>query len=139
MSRDFRDEELFDEGALRRALRLDATDLPPRLDLASVSAQAGAQRPASVFATFVSTALAGAAAAALAGLAAVALPTIVPSVASDLFDAVIQLLARAAVPMSAVLAAAEQPSIPLAATFALAVAAAYEYTQRRERLRAITS
>ena len=79
------------------------------------------------------------AAAALVGLVAVALPTVGATVASDLFDAAIQTVARAAVPASAVLAAAQQPSIPLAATFALAVAIAYEYAQRRERVRAITS
>jgi hypothetical protein len=139
MRRDFRDEELFDEVKLRRALRLDATELPPRLDLLSMTARAEAERPASAFAGLLSTTFAGVAAAALTGLAAVALPSIAPAVGSDLFDAAIQTLARVAVPVSAVLAAAEQPSIPLAATFALAVAVAYEYAQRRERLRASTS
>ena len=138
MRRDFRDDELFDEIRLRRALRLDAAELPPRFDLATVAARV-ADRPASAFAGLLSTAFAGMATAALTGLVAVALPAIAPAVGSELFDAAIQTVTRAAVPLSAVLAAAQQPSIPLAATFALAVAVAYEYAQRRERLRATTS
>ena len=139
MRNDRRDEDLFDEIRLRRALRLDAAELPPRIDLATIAAQAQAHRPALAFAGLVSTGLAGVAVAALAGLVAVALPAVAPTVASELFDAAIRTLAHAAVPASALLAAAQQPSIPLAATFALAVAVAYEYAQRRERLRAITS
>ena len=138
MRRDFRDDELFDEIRLRRALRLDAAELPPRFDLGTVAARA-ADRPASAFAGLLSTAFAGMAAAALTGLVAVALPAIAPAVGSEIFDAALQTVTRAAVPLSAVLAAAQQPSIPLAATFALAVAVAYEYAQRRERLRATTS
>jgi len=139
MRNDRREDDLFDEVRLRRALRLEAAELPPRMDLATIAAQAEAHRPASVFAALLSTAVAGAAAAALAGLVLVALPTIAPAVASEAFDAAIQTLARAAVPASAILAAAQQPGIPLAATFALAVAVAYEYTQRRERARAVSS
>ena len=138
MRRDFRDEELFDEIRLRRALRLEAAELPPRFDLATVTARA-ADRPASAFAGLLSTVLAGVAAAALIGLVAVTLPAVAPAAGWDLFDAAIRTLASAAVPLSAVLAAAQQPSIPLAATFALAVAVAYEYAQRRERLRATAS
>ena len=138
MRRDFRDDELFDEIRLRRALRLEAAELPPRFDLATVAARV-ADRPASALAGLLSTAFAGMATAALTGLVAVALPAIAPAVGSELFDAAIQTVTRAAVPLSAVLVAAQQPSIPLAATFALAVAVAYEYAQRRERLRATTS
>jgi predicted outer membrane lipoprotein len=139
MRNDRRDDDLFDETRLRRALRLDATELPPRIDIAAITAQAEAHGPALAFAGLASTVLAGAAVAALAGLVAVAVPAIAPTVASDLFDAAIRTLARAAVPASELLAAAQQPSIPLAATFALVVAVGYEYVQRRERLRAITS
>jgi predicted outer membrane lipoprotein len=139
MKNDRRHESLFDEIRLRRALRLDAAELPPRFDLATISAQAQAHRPGFAVAALLSTCLAGMAAAALVGLVAVTLPTVGATVASDLFDAAIQTVARAAVPASAVIAAAQQPSIPLAATFALAVAIAYEYAQRRERVRAITS
>ena len=139
MSRDFRDEELFDETRLRRALRLDPAELPPRFDFASVAAAAEADRPASALAALMSRLVAGVAAAVFIGLIVVALPAVAPAVGWELLDAAIAAIARAAVPVSAVLAVAEQPSIPLAATFALAVAAAYEYAQRRERLRAITS
>jgi len=112
MRNDRREDDLFDEVRLRRALRLEAAELPPRMDLATIAAQAEAHRPASVFAALLST---------------------------EAFDAAIQTLARAAVPASAILAVAQQPGIPLAATFALAVAVAYEYTQRRERARAVSS
>jgi hypothetical protein len=138
MRRDYSDDDLFDETRLRRALRLDPAELPVRLDLATVAARA-ADRSASALAGLLSTVFAGMAAAALAGLVAMALPAIAPAVGSEVFEAAIQTMARAAVPLSALVGAAEQPSIPLAATFALAVAVAYEYAQRRERLRATTS
>jgi hypothetical protein len=139
MRNDRPDQDLFDEIRLRRALRLDAAELPPRFDLAAISAQAQAHRRTFAVAAVLSTGLAGVSAAVLAVLVAVALPTLAATAAAELFDAAIQTVARAAVPASAVLAAAQQPAIPLAATFALAVAIAYEYAQRRERIRAITS
>jgi len=139
MRNDLRDDVLFDEVRLRRALRLEAAELPPRFDLATIVAQAEPRRPASAFAALLSTAVAGVAAAGLAGLVVVALLTIAPAVASEVFDAAIQILARAAVPASAIVATAQQPGISVAATFALAVAVAYEYAQRRERVHAVSS
>ena len=40
MRRDRANEYLFDEMRLRRALRLDAAELPPRIDVAAIAAQA---------------------------------------------------------------------------------------------------
>ncbi len=134
-----RDEDLFDETRLRRALRLEAAELPPRIDVAAIAARARADRPTFVAASLVSTLVAGIAAAGLVGLIAVALVTVAPALASDLFTAAIEILTRVAVPASVLLSLAEQPTVPVAALAALAVAIAYEYAQRREPVREVTS
>ena len=134
-----RDESLFDEAQLRRALRLDAAELPPRIDVAAIAARARADRPALAAASLVSTLFAGVAAAALVGLIAAALPAVAPAVASDVFTSAIETLTRVAIPASALLSLAEQPTVPVAAIAALAVAIAYEYAQRREPVREVTS
>jgi hypothetical protein len=139
MRNDRRDEDLFDETRLRRALRLEATELPPRIDVAAIAARARAGRPTFAAASLVSTLVAGVAAAGLVGLVAMALPAIAPGVASDLFSAAIETLTRVAIPASGLLALAEQPTVPVAAIAALAVAIAFEYTQRRELVREVTS
>jgi hypothetical protein len=132
-------EDLFEEIQLRRALRLDAAELPPRMDVAAIVARAQAERPALIAATLVSTLVAGVAVAGLVGLIATALSTVAPALASDLFTAAIQTLARVAIPASELLSLAAQPTIPIALTAALAVAIAHEYAQRRERVREVTS
>ena len=139
MRNDRRDEDLFDETRLRRALRLEAAELPPRIDVAAIAARARADRPAFAAASLVSTLFAGIAAAGLVGLIAAALPAVAPAVASDLYSAAIETLTRVAIPASALLSLAEQPTVPIAALAALAVAIAYEYAQRREPVREITS
>ena len=87
----------------------------------------------------MSTLFAGVAAAGLAGLVVAALPVVAPAMASDLFTAAIETLTRVAVPASALLSLAEQPTIPIAALAALAVAIVHEYTLRREPVREVTS
>jgi len=139
MRSDRRDDELFDETRLRRALRLEAAELPPRLDIAAITARARAGRPTFAAASVVSTLVAGVAAAGLIGLVAAAFPAVGPAVASDVFSAAIDVLARIAIPLSALLSLAEQPTVPVAAIAALAVAIAYEYAQRREPVREVTS
>jgi len=139
MRTDRRDEDLFDETRLRRALRLEAAELPPRIDVAAIAARAIPDRPAFAFASLVSTLFAGVAAAGLVGLAAVTFPAVAPVLASDLVMAAIETLARLAIPASALLSLAQQPTIPVAAIAALAVAIAYEYAQRREPVREVTS
>ena len=139
MRNDRRDDDLFDETRLRRALRLEAAELPPRIDVAAIAARARADRPAFAAASLVSTLVAGIAAAGLVGLIAAALPAVAPAVASDLYSAAIETLTRVAIPASALLSLAEQPTVPIAALAALAVAIAYEYAQRREPVREITS
>ncbi|MDQ2912207.1 MAG: hypothetical protein M3T56_03020 [Chloroflexota bacterium] len=139
MRNDQQHEDLFDETRLRRALRLDAAELPPRVDVAAIAARAELTRPAFVAASIVSTLLAGLAGAALVSLVLMALPAVAPTVAFDLFAAAIQTLAHVAIPASALLALAAQPTVPIAALAALAVAIAHEYAQRRERVREVTS
>jgi hypothetical protein len=133
------DEDLFDEARLRHALRLEAAELPPRVDVAAIAARARADRPAFAAASLVSTLVAGVATAGLVGLIAAALPAVAPSVASDLYTAAIETLTRVAIPASALVSLAEQPTVPVAAIAALAVAIAYEYAQRREPVREVTS
>ena len=139
MRNDRRDEDLFDEARLRRALRLEAAELPPRIDVAAIAARARADRPAFAAASLVSTLFAGIAAAGLVGLIAAALPAVAPAVASDLYSAAIETLTRVAIPASALLSLAEQPTVPIAALAALAVAIVHEYAQRREPVHEITS
>ena len=139
MRSDRRDEDLFDETRLRRALRLEAAELPPRLDIAAIAARARADRPAFAAASLGSALVAVVAAAGLVGLIAVALPTLAPAFASDLFTAALESLTRVAIPASTLLSLAQQPTVPIAAIAALAVAIAYEYAQRREPVREITS
>jgi hypothetical protein len=139
MRNDRRDDDLFDETRLRRALRLEAAELPSRIDVAAIAARAHADRPAFAAASLVSTLVAGVAAAGLVGLVVTALPTVVPALASDLFTAAIEALTRVAVPASALLSLAEQPTVPMAAIAALAVAIVHEYAQRREPVREVTS
>jgi len=139
MRNDRRDDDLFDEMRLRRALRLEAAELPPRLDIAAIAARARAERPAFAAASLASRVFAGVAAAGLAGLVVAALPVVAPAMASDLFTAAIETLTRVAVPASALLSLAEQPTIPIAALAALAVAIVHEYTLRREPVREVTS
>jgi hypothetical protein len=139
MRSDRRDDDLFDETRLRRALRLEAAELPPPIDVAAITARGRVERPAFALASLVSTLLAGVAAAGLVGLVAVTSVSIAPALASDLFAAAIQTIARLAIPASALLSLAAQPSVPVAAIAALAVAIAYEYAQRREPVREVTS
>jgi hypothetical protein len=132
-------DELFDEIRLRRALRLDASELPARVDVAAIAARAEASRPGALVASLASTVVTCVAGAALMALAAMALPAIAPAVASEFLADVIDTLARLAVPASTILGVAQQPAVPVAALAGLAVAIAYEYAQRRERLREVTS
>ena len=64
---------------------------------------------------------------------------VAPALASDLFAGGIETLTRVAIPVSALLSLAAQPTVPIAAIAALAVAIAYEYAQRRERVLEVTS
>jgi hypothetical protein len=133
------DDDLFDEGRLRRALRLDAAELPRRLDASGFAAGACAADRPPALAAIASTIVAGTAGAFLVSLIAVAVPSLGPAFVSDLWSAVLSTVARVAVPVSGVLAVAQEPAVPMSTLAILAVAIVFEYAQRRERLRAATS
>ena len=126
-------DELFDEAELRRALRLESAELPPRLDVAVIVARARAAASVTALAGSASTLVAGLAGAALAGLGALAFGALAPAIASDLLAALLTTTARVGVVVDDLLDVAQQPSIPIAALAALALALAYEYRQGRER------
>lgn len=139
MRSDRRDDDLFDEARLRRALRLEVAELPSRIDVAAIAAEADASRPAFVAASLMSTVVAGLAGAALVSLAAAALPAVAPALASELWSAALWTVARVAVPVMGLLAVAQQPAVPMSALAMLSVAIVFEYVQRRERLHAAAS
>jgi len=125
-------DELFDEARLRRALRLESGELPPRLDLALVVARARGAARVAAFAATASTVVAGVAGASLVGLSALAVSTLAPAIASESLAALLTTTARVGIAVDGILGVAQQPSVPIAAIAALGLAAAYEYRQRRE-------
>jgi hypothetical protein len=131
MSRMRPDDELFDEALLRRALRLEASEFPPRLHLADVAARAADPRLG--LASFASSLFAGLATATLLAAAAVTISSLLPTVAGDAFAAAISLVAWVAVPLEPAVRTMQQPTIPIAAFAAIAFAVAYEYRTRKER------
>ena len=135
MSRMRSDDDLFDEVALRRALRLEASELPPRIQAAAIAARASA-RPPFDLASLASSLFAGLAAAALLAAAAVTISSLLPALAGDAFDAALSLVASVAVPLEPAVQAMQQPTIPIAALAAIAFAIAYEYRTRKERANA---
>jgi hypothetical protein len=129
------EDDLFDEAALRRALRLEASELPPRLEAAAIAARASA-RPALGLASLASSLFAGLAAAALLAAGAVTISSLLPALAGDVFDAALSLVPSVAVPLEPAVQAVQQPTIPIAALAAIAFAIAYEYRTRKERANA---
>jgi hypothetical protein len=131
MTRASRDDELFDEGRLRRALRLEPGELPARLDAAAIAARAGGSRPR--FASVVSAAVAATSAAALAVVAAVTVSQLAPAVINDALAALIERVTAALIVVEVAARTFQEPTLPMTALAALAVAIVYEYAQRRER------
>ena len=120
------DPELLDEAILRRALRLDADERPPLFDAAAIAASAR-QRPRLAMASaIVAVAVTGVGAVAVWSAVALLLPT----VAAQLFDAGLGIVAVVAVPASTILELVQQPAIPLSLLAALAIATAYELRER---------
>jgi hypothetical protein len=133
-----RPDELLDEMRLRRALRLDAGELPPHIDVAAIAARAAAGDPATLAARVATTAIAALAMSALVVFVTVAVSSQMPALAASGFDGAIALLARIAVPVEGVLAFAEEPTVPVTLLAAALFASVYELTQRRERARVVT-
>ena len=126
------DGELFPESELRRALRLDSAELPPRLDAQAFVARAR-ERSKLAAASLASSLVAGVAAAALLVGVAVTFGAVAPELMADAYGFALGLVATAAIPLAGLVATAEQPTIPIAALAAVMFAIAYEYGQRRER------
>ncbi len=125
---------MIDEGALRRALRLDAGERPPRLDAAAIAVaaerEAVRERRAAVL-SGVAIAAVLSTAAAFAG-AFDQLPfALVALLSLDPLDAAILGVQVAAAPLDAVLRIVMQPAVPLAIFAAALVALVTE--GRRER------
>jgi hypothetical protein len=111
----------IDEAVLRRALRLEAYERMPRLDVAALraSAEHGHLSPA--------VSLMGSLAFAVIGLAAVT--TVLPVVLEGAtLGSAIALIALVARPLEAVLVIATQPAVPIAIVTALVIAA---FAERR--------
>jgi hypothetical protein len=124
-------DELFAEADLRRALRLETSELPPRFDPAALIARAARSELRVV--SLASAVVAGSAAAVLLIGAVTLALAVVPAVAADAYAAAIGVVVWAAVPVDAVLGTIEQPAIPIAALAAVTFTIAYEYRQRKER------
>jgi len=127
-------DPLLDESTLRRALRLELDERPPRLDAAALARAAERDSVRERRTTFLS---AVAVAAALSLAAAVAgafdqLPlTLVALLSLDPLDAAILGMQVVAVPLDALVGVAMQPAVPLAIFAAALVALATERTRER--------
>ena len=130
-----RPDELFDETRLRRALRLEASERPPRLDVAALAVLSGEQDPAARAVGGRAMVAAAVAGGVLLAFAAVGVATQAPALLAGGLDEAIALVARAAVPADRALALAQEPTVPVALLAAVVFAAAYELVQRRERVR----
>ena len=130
-----RPDELFDETRLRRALRLEASEGPPRLDVAALAVLSGEQDPAARAVGGRAMVAAAVAGGVLLAFAAVGVATQAPALLAVGLDEAIALVARAAVPADGALALAQEPTVPIALLAAVVFAAAYELVQRRERVR----
>lgn len=132
-------DDLFDEGRVRRALRLEANELPPRIDLAAIAARAQRTDPGTGAASVLTSGISAFAAAALVVFVATAVTTQLPALATTGLAGAIGLLARLAVTADGALGVAQEPTVPIALLAATLFAAVYEYAQRRERVRVFTT
>ena len=130
--------DLFDEAPLRRALRLDANEVPPRLDAQAIASLARARPPFGP-AAFASAIVAGVAAAVLLVSGTIAIAALAPTLVGEGLAAGIGVATQIAVPVDALVVQLQEPTVPLAAIAGLAIAIAYEYRQRRERIHVLHS
>ncbi len=127
-------DPLLDESALRRALRLEPHERPPRLDAVALarSAERLAVRDGrAAVLSAVAVAAAVSIAAALAGAFDELPLTLVALLSLDPLDAAIIGMQAVAVPIDAVVRVAMQPAVPLAIFAAALVALATERTRER--------
>src|SRR3989442_14374760 len=134
MSRMRPDDDLFDEALLRRALRLESSELPPRLDIAAIAARAE-DGPLGL-ASLASSLFAGLATATLLATGAVTISSLAPALASDAFATAISLVAWIAVPLEPAVRTMQQPTVSIAALAAVVLSIAYEYRPEQGRANA---
>lgn len=118
--------KLLDETTLRRALRLEADEHPPLFDPAAIAASARPWPRLAVASALVAVAITGVGAVAVWSAVALLLPT----VAAQVFDVGLGIVAVVAVPASTILELVQQPAIPLSLLAALAIATAFELRER---------
>lgn len=119
------ERDLFDEGVLRRALRLDAAELPPRLDAALIAAAAAERTPARgpiLAVAAIAFALGWAWSEVFRGIVGVVLA----AAGIDLVAAIVGVITEIAIRVAPVAELATQPAVPLAVMAAATIAFLHE-------------
>ena len=148
MRRPHGEDGLLGEAPLRRALRLDADELPRRLDPAAIAAAATAQRSRRAEKVFASAA-AFASAAVFASATAVAVWIALAAATGaeldasgalrPIVDAGVRLAVAAGVPVTQVASALAGPTPAIVSLAALTFAVLHERARREERGHAVAS
>lgn len=123
-------DELFEERELRRALRLDGDEMPPRFDPVALAAaaSAGVLSRRAVSAMVVAVVVTG-----LVGMLVwQELLGLAPTAASTLLGLVIAGITVAATALLPLAEVASQPVVPASLLAVLAVVIVYELVERRE-------
>jgi len=122
--------DLLEETTLRRALRLESDERPPRFDPAAIAAAARAVRPSSA------AILTGLAVAGVTGVVAGTVWSFILGAAPQLADAVggaaLEALISLATLLVPIAQIATEPAVPLSLLAALGVAILFELRERRE-------
>jgi hypothetical protein len=129
------EHDLIDESVLRRALRFEADEHPPRFDAATLVATAARER--GQFGANRMVALVAAVTLTYATWAAIA--AVAPTFLVTLLDAALALVASVAVPALLVVETAQEPVVPTSLVAALVIAIVYEMRQRKEQRRVVAS
>lgn len=126
------DRHVLDETVLRRALRLERDEVPPRFDTAAIAAAAAAERPrrSAVFVGLAAAGLVGIVSSLVWSTVFGAGPAIADVVLHFALDVVI-VLATLLVPIAD---AVSQPIVPVSLIAACAVALAFELSERKDRM-----
>lgn len=129
-------DEILDESLLRRALRLDSDELPPRLDAAAIAAaERSPTRRVLVLVALTAAALLAAGVGALVGVAELALAWWAGDPLGDVvLDRAIALAVAVAVPLSDLLGTLASPTTAIVSLAVVAFAVFHERTQERERV-----
>ena len=123
--------DLLEETTIRRALRLEADERPPRFDPAAIAAAARVRPGSAAILTGLAIAgVTGVVAGTVWSLILGAAPQVADATGAVLLDAVIA-FATVLVPIAEI---ATQPAVPLSLLAALGVAILFELRERREHL-----